>query len=317
MEHFTHDLSAEWTTDARWRVRCACSARSRDSTIAVWPTCAMTGMRPADAWGFINGTWTRLRTATTSVRAERRNPNSPGAAARKGAAPRPAARGKGGGGGGSGGGRNRDAGNRPVPVLAATTRTGAATVVLSGIGVGFESAVYTAGVIAAAICGVFLLASGSIDLGEEFSLLKVLNMKTTARNQFLGTVSAVRSGAVNDEVELTLPTGMRLVAIVTRESTQALGLRTQLPAIALVQASHVLLATGLGDARLSARNQLHGVVHAVNPGAVNAEVLLDIDGGGQIVAIVTQASVAALGLVAGVRATALVKASDVILAVTV
>ncbi len=48
-------------------------------------------MRPADAWGFINGTWTRLRTATTSVRAERRNPNSPGAAARKGAAPRPAA----------------------------------------------------------------------------------------------------------------------------------------------------------------------------------------------------------------------------------
>ena len=161
------------------------------------------------------------------------------------------------------------------------------------------------------------LASGSTDLGEEFSLLKVLNMKTTARNQFLGTVTAVRSGAVNDEIELTLAAGLRLVAIVTHESTQALGLRTQLPAIALVQASHVLLATGLGDAKLSARNQLHGVVQTVTPGAVNAEVLLDIDGGGQIVAIVTQGSVAALGLVPGSTATALVKASDVILAVTV
>ncbi|MGO1563005.1 MAG: sodium/proton-translocating pyrophosphatase, partial [Actinomycetaceae bacterium] len=50
----------------------------------------------------------------------------------------------------------------PTTRVAATSRTGAATVVLSGIGVGFESAVYTAGVIAAAICGAFILAGGSI-----------------------------------------------------------------------------------------------------------------------------------------------------------
>lgn len=163
---------------------------------------------------------------------------------------------------------------------------------------------------------VHQLTTGSFDLAEEFSILKVLNMKTTARNQFLGTVTAVRSGAVNDEVELTLPSGMRLVAIVTRESTESLGLRTQMQAIALVQAAHVLLATGLEAAKVSARNQLHGSVHEVTPGAVNAEVTLDIDGGGQITAIVTQPSVLALGLAPGARATALVKASDVILAVT-
>lgn len=160
-----------------------------------------------------------------------------------------------------------------------------------------------------------LLDSEAFDLATAFSTLKVLNMKTTARNQYLGTVTAVRSGAVNDEIELTLPSGMRLVAIVTRESTESLGLRTQMSAIALVQAGHVLLATGLETARVSARNQLHGTVKAVTPGAVNAEVSLDIDGGGQVVAIVTQASVAALGLAPGARATALVKASDVILAV--
>src|SRR6218665_2695068 len=54
--------------------------------------------------------------------------------------------------------------SKPTLHVARTTLTGAATVVLSGIGVGFESAVYTAGIIAAAICGVFLLAGGSIGL---------------------------------------------------------------------------------------------------------------------------------------------------------
>ena len=159
------------------------------------------------------------------------------------------------------------------------------------------------------------LAGEAFDLSVDFSVLKVLNMKTTARNQYLGTVTAVRSGAVNDEVELLLPGGAQLVAIVTRDSTAALGLCAQRPVIALVQASHVLLATGLEGSRVSARNQLPGTVAAVLPGAVNAEVLLDIDQGGQIVAIITEGSVKALGLAPGVRATALVKASDVILAV--
>jgi molybdate transport system regulatory protein len=161
-----------------------------------------------------------------------------------------------------------------------------------------------------------LLDEASIDLTREFSLLKVLNMKTSARNQYVGTVTAVRSGAVNDEVELTLPSGHRIVAIVTRESTETLGLRTNMTAIALVKASSILIATGLADARVSARNQLHGSVAAVHPGAVNAEVVLALDGGGEVAAIVTQASVKSLGLSAGVRATALFKASSVILAVT-
>ncbi len=161
-----------------------------------------------------------------------------------------------------------------------------------------------------------LLDAQSIDLDQDFSLLKVINMKTSARNQFVGTVSAVRAGAVNDEVELTLPGGVRLVAVVTRDSTEALGLRTSMTAMALVKSSSVLVATGLEDARLSARNQLPGTVSAVTPGAVNAEVLIDIDGGGSIAATVTQASVKHLGLAVGVRAVAFFKASSVILAVT-
>ena len=138
-----------------------------------------------------------------------------------------------------------------------------------------------------------LLHSGAIDLTQDFSVLRTLTMKTSARNQFVGNVTAVRSGAVNDEIELTLPGGQRIVAVVTRESTELLGLRTNLTVIALVKASSVLVATDLEGVKLSARNRLAGVVSAATPGAVNAEITIDIDGGGSIAAIVTQASRAA------------------------
>jgi K(+)-stimulated pyrophosphate-energized sodium pump len=49
---------------------------------------------------------------------------------------------------------------KPTLTVAGTSLTGAATVVLSGIGVGLESAVYTALIIAAAVYGAFLLGGG-------------------------------------------------------------------------------------------------------------------------------------------------------------
>lgn len=161
-----------------------------------------------------------------------------------------------------------------------------------------------------------LLSNGAMNLDEEFSLLKVLNMKTSARNQWVGVVAAIRAGAVNDEVELRLEGGARIVAIITHESTEALGLRLKQGVIALVKSSAVVLATDLGDAKLSARNCFDGRVSAVAPGAVNAEVLVQTDVGLPVVAIVTQASMTELGLSPGVAVNVLFKASDVILAAT-
>lgn len=68
---------------------------------------------------------------------------------------------------------------KPTLHVAATTRTGAATVLLSGIGVGLESAVYTAGVVAAAICAVFLLAGGSVGLALFLVALAGCGLLTT------------------------------------------------------------------------------------------------------------------------------------------
>ena len=55
-----------------------------------------------------------------------------------------------------------EVGKRPVNDVAASSKTGAATVILAGVSVGFESAVYSALLIATAVFGAFLLGGGSI-----------------------------------------------------------------------------------------------------------------------------------------------------------
>ncbi|MET0274380.1 MAG: TOBE domain-containing protein [Phenylobacterium sp.] len=66
--------------------------------------------------------------------------------------------------------------------------------------------------------------------------------------------------------------------------------------------------------RTSARNALRGRISHVTPGAVSAEVSLDLGGGVTIVAILTRRSVDELGLEVGKPAIALIKASFVVLA---
>lgn len=164
---------------------------------------------------------------------------------------------------------------------------------------------------------VQLLSDEAIDLGNDLNLMRTLNMRTSARNQLMGTVTAIRAGAVNDQVELTLPGGGKIVAIVTRESTESLGLRINATAFALVKSSSIIIATEAYDMRLSARNQLRGTVAAVTPGAVNAEVALNLDGGGSIAATITLDGLKSLGLITGNRGLAVFKASSVILGVFV
>jgi molybdopterin-binding protein len=65
---------------------------------------------------------------------------------------------------------------------------------------------------------------------------------------------------------------------------------------------------------LSARNQLKGTVASLNLGSVMAEVVVDI-GGQEIVAAITRDSAERLGLRQGAAVTAVVKATDVMIAV--
>lgn len=140
-------------------------------------------------------------------------------------------------------------------------------------------------------------------------------MKVSARTVLSGKVTAINEGAVNSEVTLALPGGEQLVAVVTCESAKNLNLVNGCEAIALIKAPWVMLMTESDGMRLSARNCLEGKVISVSDGAVNAEVVLELSGGSRIRSIVTRDAVEELGLKPGVSATAVIKASHIILAV--
>jgi len=67
--------------------------------------------------------------------------------------------------------------------------------------------------------------------------------------------------------------------------------------------------------RLSARNQLSGTIVEVVKGQTTSHILIDIGGGQIVTAAITNESVDELGLTAGKKATAIVKASDVMVGV--
>jgi molybdate transport system regulatory protein len=152
----------------------------------------------------------------------------------------------------------------------------------------------------------------------DWDLIGRIGVRTSARNQLYGTVSAIMRGTVNDEVTLALPGGQAIVSVITHESTETLGLVEGAATFALIKASWVVLLVGDESGaplKLSARNQLSGTVQSVKRGAVNAEVSLVLDGGTVMTAVVTNESVDTLGLVEGRRAVAAFKASSVILGV--
>jgi len=85
---------------------------------------------------------------------------------------------------------------------------------------------------------------------EAYALIKApwvilttdTGLKTSARNRLCGAVVRCQEGAVNGEVVIELPGGKLVVAIVTNDSIQSLGLKVGVRACALIKASHIILA---------------------------------------------------------------------------
>ncbi len=147
---------------------------------------------------------------------------------------------------------------RPTKDVARTSLTGAATVILSGISLGLESAVYTALVIGAAVYGVFLLGAGSVTLSLFLVALAGTGLLTTvgvivAMDTF-GPVSdnaqgiAEMSGDVGEEGALIL-TELDAVGNTTKAITKGIAIATAvLAATALFGSYTDAVNTALGDA---------------------------------------------------------------------
>lgn len=147
---------------------------------------------------------------------------------------------------------------------------------------------------------------------EQFRhLLKRMSMRSSARNQFAGRLKELVLGEVDCLARIALDESNEIVAVITRESAESLGLKLGQEVYALIKSSSVLLLTDAG-VRTSARNQLWGTVERVHVGPVNSEVVLSLAGGKSVCAVVTHDSAARLGLAPGEPACAIFKASSVI-----
>lgn len=82
-----------------------------------------------------------------------------------------------------------------------------------------------------------LVKASSIVLVDD-----VASYAYSARNQLSGTVSAVRAGAVNTEVEIQVSAGVRVTAIITNHSAGDMGLALGSAVTALFKSSSVILA---------------------------------------------------------------------------
>lgn len=155
------------------------------------------------------------------------------------------------------------------------------------------------------------------DLGHTGDLeqfMRVLTMKTSARNQLKGTVSTVRRGAVNGDVIIDIGEGLHIFASITNESINEMGLAPGVEAVAIIKSSFVLLSPD-PDIRISARNRLPGTVTGVIPGAVNSEIKLGLAGHRTLTAVITNESLAEFNFQIGDPCCALIKASHVIVAI--
>ena len=155
-------------------------------------------------------------------------------------------------------------------------------------------------------------ASEAPDAAQLQLLLRRLAVRTSARNQFVGRVSRLNESKLSVEVIVELDANTHIAAGVTRESARSLALAPGSAVLALVKASSVLLAVGDGVIT-SARNHLSGTVSRVITGPISAEVTLAVGAGRSVTAGITRDSLDRLGLVKGKPASALFKASSVIL----
>src|SRR4051812_24336918 len=190
--------------------------------------------------------------------------------------------------------------HRPVIDVGKTSLTGAATVILSGLSVGFESAVFTALVIGAAVFGAFLLGSGVVAISLFAVALAGCGLLTT-----VGVIVAMDTfGPVSDNAqgiaEMSGDVDGEGAQILTE--LDAVGNTTKAITKGIAIATAVLAATALfGSYTGAIRNAL---IEAGEPGTFSAQVfspnvLVGLLIGAAVVFMFSGLAISAVGRAAG------------------
>jgi K(+)-stimulated pyrophosphate-energized sodium pump len=183
-----------------------------------------------------------------------------------------------------------EVGKRPVNDVAASSKTGAATVILAGVSVGFESAVYSALLIAAGVFGAFLLGGGSIVLSLFAVALAGCGLLTT-----VGVIVAMDTfGPISDNAqgiaEMSGDVKGEGAKILT--SLDAVGNTTKAITKGIAIATAVLAATALFGAFTDAiKNSVLEAGKVIGDQALQFQGVLDVADPRNLVGLIIGASV--------------------------
>jgi molybdate transport system regulatory protein len=136
-------------------------------------------------------------------------------------------------------------------------------------------------------------------------------MKLSARNVLKGRIVEIKKGATTAHVRIDIG-GASLTSSITNEAVDELKLASGQAAYAVIKSSSVMVATATG--KLSARNVLAGRIVEVKKGVTTSHVRIDV-GGSVITSSITNEAVEDLKLASGQNASAVIKSSDVLVAI--
>lgn len=145
------------------------------------------------------------------------------------------------------------------------------------------------------------------------TLIRRLSVKTSARNQFVGTVTSLDDTGGMTDVRLGLPGGDILVVAITPASVANMGLAVGAEAYALVKAPWVSVSA-TAPRRHPTRNVLAGTLTGLQPGQTRTELTVTTAGGRVVAASMANAAVTDRGLRKGQPAWASFATDSAILA---
>jgi len=131
------------------------------------------------------------------------------------------------------------------------------------------------------------------------SFYKGLSLQVSSSNRLFGRVERMRVGYVDVEIDLAIAGGHSISVLVTQASAEALKLRPGMEVVALLDAAQIILVKDFAGYRLSAGNQLSGVVERIERDEIDAMVILRLLHGDDIVAIISSESLQTMGLKVG------------------
>ncbi|WP_035244786.1 TOBE domain-containing protein [Desulfonatronovibrio hydrogenovorans] len=120
--------------------------------------------------------------------------------------------------------------------------------------------------------------------------------RTSARNTFFGKIIRIEKGDIQSLIVLLTLGGIRLYSVITNGSLERMRLKTGTLTTAEIKAPSVFIGNSRTNQQISAENRLRGRVESIVPGKVNSEVLLSLEDGTKLCAVVTSKSLTRLGL---------------------